>query len=107
MMPMADGKDWAFQACYSRCSVFWSAFDLELVESRHRAHLRYVLKHWEHYELGPRYGTDYLIAVLHALRQIGDATDFPFVERVAYPDKASRAVGVGLRLFRRGYNAFF
>jgi hypothetical protein len=82
------------------------ASDVALIEDRHREYFHYVLKHWEHFQLGPQYGTDFIMAVLSALQQVGDARDLPYVERIAYPERTLH-VAMGLHWMGKGYNSAF
>ncbi len=80
------------------------ASDAALITDSHRAHFYYVLKHYRHFEIGPLYGTDYLLAVLKALEQVGDARSLPVVERIAGGEAAHGPVDAGVRGIRRLYN---
>jgi hypothetical protein len=83
------------------------ASDAPLLEERYRAHFRFVLQHWEHIDIGPRYGTMYITAILKALEQIGDARDLPWVERIASSNETVTAVKPGLHWLRSGFNTAF
>jgi hypothetical protein len=82
------------------------ASDVALIEDRHREYFHYVLKHWEHFQLGPQYGTEYIVAVLTALQQVGNGGDLPYVERIAYPDRTLHAA-LGFHWLWKGYNSAF
>jgi hypothetical protein len=82
------------------------ASDIALLGGTHRAHFHQVLRHWEHFQLGPDYGTDYIVAVLNALQQVGEPGDLPFVERIAYADRSRHVADAGLHWLRKGYNSF-
>jgi len=83
------------------------ASDVGLIEERHRNHFRYVLKHWNLYQRAPAFGTNYVLAVLAALEQVGDARDLPMVERIAYLEHPSRHTADSSRhRMRKGYNIF-
>lgn len=81
--------------------------DADLIQDRHRDHFHYVLKHVEHFEIGPSYGIDYITAILKALEQIGDVRSLPYVERIANLGAAPTVVHAGVNRVRRGYNAAF
>jgi hypothetical protein len=72
-----------------------------LIDERHRDHFRSVLKYWQQYQRHRFYGTDYIIAILTALQQIGGARDLPYVERIAYPDRAHHTADAGLCSMRK------
>jgi hypothetical protein len=84
------------------------ASDSALITQEVRDHIHYVLKHWQHFDIGPGLGTDYYCAVLSALVQVGDERSIPYVRRVvetAPPSVKPRLTPINL--FRLGYNGLW
>lgn len=81
------------------------ASDASLIGNPELAHFHFVLKFAEHFSLGPLFGTDYILAILKALEQVGDARSIPFVKHLADPAPENRPITTGLHWIRRGYNA--
>lgn len=78
--------------------------DAHVVTEELRTHMHYVLRHWEHFDIGPGHGTEYLCAILQVLEQVGDSRSIPCVQRVA---DASSPVGNPLYKSVNGVRRFY
>lgn len=84
------------------------ASDSAIVTDEVRGHIHYLLRHWEHFDIGPGYGTDYYCAILGALEQVGDARSIPYVRRlVASAPPSVRPPLTPLNLLRIAYNGLW